>query len=115
MQMSPRSRLANILPPDGSVTAVRLHADENSRLRQLQDLVGGPIEGVPLADGRYMLINENGKDDPKLINRMATDLAHANESITDADYIADLKRQRDTAAAVLADAKLPSGTGRNTT
>ena len=80
--------LANILNPDGTVTEIRLHSNESSRLRQLQDLVGGPIEGIPLADGRYMLINENGKDGVHLINRMATDLAHAHESIMDTDYIA---------------------------
>lgn len=80
--------MAAVIQPDGLTIDVHLHADEGARLRQLQELVGGPIEGVPLLDGRYMLINEDGKDGPHLLNQLATDLAHAHESIMDNDYIA---------------------------
>ncbi len=79
---------AILLKPDGSTTTIDLLEDEDTRLRQLQELVGGPIEGVPLSDGRYMLVNENGKDGAHLFNRSATDLAHSHEAIMASDYIA---------------------------
>jgi hypothetical protein len=65
-----------------------LFSGESARLRQLQEIVNGPIEGVPLSDGRYMLMNELGKDGAHLLNQMATDLAHEHESIMSSDYIA---------------------------
>jgi len=79
---------AILLKPDGSIATIDLLEDEDTRLRQLQELVGGPIEGVPLSDGRYMLVNENGKEGAHLFNRPATDLAHSHEAIMASDYIA---------------------------
>ncbi len=79
---------ATVIHPSG-VTNVRvLFSGESARLHQLQEIVGGPIEGVPLSDGRYLVVNELGKDGPHLLNQIATDLAHANESIMSSDYIA---------------------------
>lgn len=79
---------ATVIHPDGSTAAISLATDEDARLSQLQELVGGPIEGVPLADGRYMLVNEDGKKGSHLRNQLATDLAHSHESIMASDYIA---------------------------
>lgn len=79
---------ATLINLDGSTVAISLDLNEHARLCQLQELVGGPIEGVPLSDGRYMLLNENGKDGPHLINQLATDLAHSEDAIMDEDYIA---------------------------
>lgn len=77
-----------VIHPDGVTDTVVLPEDEHGRLRALQDLVGGCIEGVPLPDGRYMLMNENGKDVFHVINQVATDLAHQAEAIMADDYIA---------------------------
>jgi hypothetical protein len=73
---------------DVSTAEVSILSDENAQLRQLQELVGGPIEGVPLPDGKYMIFAENGKDSAHFINQLATDIAHASESIMADDYIA---------------------------
>lgn len=80
--------MASLLKPDGSIATIDLLEEEDARLRQIQELVGGPIEGVPLSDGRYMLVNEDGKDGPHLLNQLATDLAHSQGAIMDSDYIA---------------------------
>ena len=37
---------------------------------------------------RHMVINENGKDGPHMINHTATAIAHEAESIMPTDYIA---------------------------
>jgi len=79
---------AILLKPDGSTATIDVLEDEGARLRQLQKLVGGPIEGVPLSDGRYMLVNENGKNGPHIVNEVATELARAHAAIMDSDYIA---------------------------
>jgi hypothetical protein len=79
---------ATVIHPSGATNRLVLSSGESARLRQLQEIVGGPIEGVPLSDGRYMLMSELGKDGPHLLNQVATDLARANESIMSDDYIA---------------------------
>lgn len=79
---------ATAIYPDGVVETVALPSSEYDRLRTLQELVGGCIEGVPLPDGRYMLVNENGKDSFHVINQVATDLALLAEAIMADDYIA---------------------------
>lgn len=79
---------ATAIYPDGVIETVALPSGECDRLRTLQEIVGGCIEGVPLPDGRYMLVNENGKDGFHVINQVATDLAHQTEAIMADDYIA---------------------------
>lgn len=86
--LSGNSFLATIIPPDGEIDQLPLPADDEARIQQLQGLVGGYIEGVALPGGRYMVINENGKDGPHMINHTATAIAHEAEAIMPSDYIA---------------------------
>lgn len=79
---------ASLILPNGEVDSISLPEDEESRLRQLQDLVGGYIEVVALPGERHMVINENGKDGPHMINHTATAIAHEAEAIMPTDYIA---------------------------
>ena len=78
----------SMILPNGEVDSISLPEDEQARLRQLQDLVGGYIEVVALPGERHMVINENGKDGPHMINHTATAIAHEAESIMPTDYIA---------------------------
>lgn len=80
--------IANLLPVAGGLVQVDLAADDSSRLVELQKMVGGDIEVVPLSGQRFMVINENGKLATHARNEMATDLAHAAEAIDRFDYIA---------------------------
>ena len=79
---------ASMILPNGEVDSISLPEDEESRLRQLQDLVGGYIEVVALPGEHHMVINENGKDGPHMINHTATAIAHEAEAIMPTDYIA---------------------------
>ncbi len=81
---------ASLILPNGEVDSVSLPEDEEARLRQLQELVGGHIETVALPSERYMVVNENGKDGPHMINHTATAIAHEAEAIMPSDYIAGL-------------------------
>lgn len=78
----------SMILPNGEVDSISLPEDEQARLRQLQDWVGGHIEVVALPGERHMVINENGKDGPHMINHTATAIAHEAESIMPTDYIA---------------------------
>ena len=79
---------ASMILPNGEVDSISLPEDEEARLRQLQEMVGGYIEVVALPGERHMVINENGKDGPHMINHTATAIAHEAESIMPTDYIA---------------------------
>ena len=78
----------SMILPHGEVDSISLPEDEQARLRQLQDWVGGYIEVVALPGERHMVINENGKDGPHMINYTATAIAHEAEAIMHSDYIA---------------------------
>ena len=78
----------SMILPNGEVDSISLPEDEQARLRQLQDWVGGYIEVVALPGERHMVINENGKDGPHMINHTATAIAHEEEAIMSSDYIA---------------------------
>ena len=79
---------ASLIHPNGEVDAVVLPQNDDARLRQLQEIVGGCIEAVSLPGERHMVINENGKDGPHMINHTATAIAHEAEAIMPTDYIA---------------------------
>ena len=79
---------ASLIHPNGEVDSISLPEGEEARLHQLQDLVGGYIEVVALPVQRPMVINENGKDGPHMINHTATAIAHEAEAIMPSDYIA---------------------------
>ena len=81
---------ASLIHPNGEVDSVSLPEDDDARLRQLQEMVGGYIEVVALSGVRHMIINENGKDVPHMINPTATAIAHEAEAIMDSDYIAGM-------------------------
>ena len=78
----------SMILPNGEVDSISLPEDEQARLRQLQDWVGGYIEVVALPGERHMVINENGKDGPHMINNTATAIAHEAQAIMPSDYIA---------------------------
>lgn len=65
---------------------VSLPEDDEARLRQLQELVGGCIEAGIAERTLSMVINENGKDGPHMINHTATAIAHEAEAIMSSDY-----------------------------
>ncbi len=79
---------SSLILPNGEVDSVSLLEDDEARLRQLQELVGGCVEVVSLPGERYMVINENGKDGPHMINQTATAIAQETEAIMASDYIA---------------------------
>ena len=79
---------ASMILPNGEVDSVSLPEGEEARLRHLQEIVGGCIEAVSLPGERHMVINENGKDGPHMINHTATAIAHEAEAIMPTDYIA---------------------------
>lgn len=72
---------ATVILPNGEVDLVSLLGNDDARLRQLQEIVGGHIEAVSLPGERCMVINENGKDGPHMVNHTAT-------AIMPTDYIA---------------------------
>ena len=79
---------ATVILPNSEVDSISLLQEDAARLRQLQELVGGHIETVSLSGERCMVINENGKDGPHMINNTATAIAHEAQSIMPSDYIA---------------------------
>lgn len=79
---------ATVVFPNGEVDSASLPEADEARLRHLQELVGGYIEALALPGTRYMVINENGKDGPHMINHTATTIAHEAEAIMPTDYIA---------------------------
>jgi len=86
--MTATTMFATIIQPEGGVESMTLPLDDENRLAALQQIVGGYIEAVALPGGRYMVINENGKDAPHVINQTVTDIAHEAEAIQRDDYIA---------------------------
>ncbi len=79
---------ASLILPNGEVDSVSLLEYDEARLHQLQEIVGGCIEVVSLSGERCMVINENGKDGPHMINHTATAIAREAEAIMASDYIA---------------------------
>ena len=79
---------ATVILPNGEVDSIPLLQEDAARMRQLQELVGGHIETVSLPGERCMVINENGKDGPHMINNTATAIAYEAQAIMPSDYIA---------------------------
>lgn len=79
---------ATIIPADGADDRINLPRDDEKRLAILQQIVVGYIEAVALPGGRYMVINENGKDAAHVLNQTATDIAREALAIQSDDYIA---------------------------
>ena len=67
--------MATVIYPDGRQEPLDLNVlDVFERLRTLQDIIAGPIELLPVAEGRLMLINEDGKRLLLAPNPVATDM-----------------------------------------
>ncbi len=86
--MTATTMSATVIQPEGSVDTMTLPRNDEKRLAILQQIVGGYIEAVALPGGRYMVINENGKDAPHVVNQTATDIAREAQAIQSDDYIA---------------------------
>ena len=86
--MTATTMSATVIQPEGGVDTMTLPRDDDKRLAILQQIVGGYIEAVALPGGRYMVINENSKDAPHVINQTATDIAREARAIQPDDYIA---------------------------
>ena len=75
--------MATLIRVDGTTADVTLPAGPGA-LAQLQALVGGYIEVLRLRDGRFLVLNEDGKRDQPL-NRLASVLAAGQ--LAPGDYI----------------------------
>ena len=82
--------MATIIMPEGAIISTVLPVDVDERVKRLQDIVGGPIEGISLPEGRYLFLKENGKDGPHIVNTKATGLVHETGLIHESDYIAGI-------------------------
>jgi hypothetical protein len=69
--------MAIVLSADGSSRAILPASGESFSLKELQTIVGGYIEAVRLADGRYLILNEDGKRMSLPVNDTATRALHA--------------------------------------
>lgn len=87
---------ALLIPVEGPLQTIELVPDSNASLDQLQTLVGGNIEAVPLpeflgTDGYHATayVNEEGKYDPDCgPNMRATDFFAPGVGLFAGDYIA---------------------------
>jgi hypothetical protein len=64
----PPSNKHTVIHPDGRVET----KDSPLSLEEMQGLVGGYIERIPMADGRFMVFNEEGKPLRLPVNQKAT-------------------------------------------
>jgi hypothetical protein len=78
--------MAVLLSADGSSRVLTPAKGAAFTLTELQTIVGGYIETVGLADGRVLVINENGKDAQLRVNRTATVWLHVSGGHPD-DYV----------------------------
>ena len=61
--MKGRTKMALILYPDGTSTEVHPANRDHFEYEELMQIVEGPIEMIPLPDGRIMTLNAEGKPD----------------------------------------------------
>lgn len=66
--------MATILKASGEELEVQPENGTDFSLKECQTIVGGHLEMVPLADGRVMILNEEGKLDDLPVNLAATAL-----------------------------------------
>jgi hypothetical protein len=72
--------MATVLTPDGRAREVAPANGRTFTLPELQAVVGGFIELHPLADGRWVVLNEDGKRLQLPVNDAATALLHGRLS-----------------------------------
>lgn len=77
-----------VIHPDGITCRVPLAVDPNERIAQLQALVSGHIEVVPLPGRRYFVCRDDIKAGPHVFNETASWIAWDADSIQRHDYLA---------------------------
>lgn len=77
--------MATLIPTTGENQEVLPHSGEAFTLQELHNYVGGYIEMLRVADGRFMFLNEDGKRLQLPYNQRATLMMRGR--IADDDYI----------------------------
>ena len=72
--------------PDGTARALEPAKGACFTLVELQTLVGGYIQAVPIGAGRYLVCNEDGKRLELPVNQAATRMLHAAGGMPD-DFV----------------------------
>lgn len=70
-----KEEMALVIPAAGPMYTVEPANKQKFGLEQLQEIVGGYIEIIPLAEGTMMVLNEEGKLDGLPYNLAATQMA----------------------------------------
>lgn len=79
--------MAQIIKSNGETVEVAPANGTDFTLSELQSIVGGYIEILEFHDGRYLVLNEEGKLNDLPTNEKATTLAHQNTYLAAWDYI----------------------------
>lgn len=79
---------AVVIPTNGEIREQSLPEGEGERIQALQGIVGGMLETIPMPEGRYFLLDEDGKLKGLKPNPMATYMAREARAISADDYIA---------------------------
>lgn len=82
--------MAVLLRADGSSRAIIPTRGAAFPLAELQAMVGGYIQAVPLPDGRYLVCNEDGKRLGLPVNETATRALHAAGGLPDDRVVGDV-------------------------
>ena len=67
---------------------ITLPEELTTRVQRLQEIVGGPIQALPIDTTNFMILNGDGKLQAHKVNVTATMLASIREAISMEDYIA---------------------------
>lgn len=70
--------MAHIIKVNGEEVEIQPKNGTDFKLRELQDIVAGYIETLPIATNQLMIINEEGKLTRLPINERATQIAYEN-------------------------------------
>lgn len=70
--------MTHIIKVNGEEVEIQPQNGADFKLRELQDIVGGYIETLPVANDQLMIINEEGKLMRLPINERATEIAYEN-------------------------------------
>lgn len=76
-----------VIRVDGTVESVKPANGTDFQAEEMQKIVGGHFEMIPMTEARYMVMDENGKTDHKPANPKATALALGASHIARDDVI----------------------------
>jgi hypothetical protein len=76
-----------LITTDGNKKKVTIKTFDEARQLVCNHKHNSPAEVIVLADGTFMLMDEEGKQKNLEINELATEIAHDNNSIYPSDYI----------------------------